>query len=91
CVDDGAALVNASGATLERIVESVRGVGTLIGEIAAASTTQAERLGALSGGIGELDEVTRSNAHLVEETAGAGATLAERAGGLAGALDRFRV
>lgn len=70
-VGQGSHLARESGEVLDDIVQAVKKLDDLIGEIARSSTHQAEGIGKVTGAIGELESVTQQNAALVEQAAAA--------------------
>jgi methyl-accepting chemotaxis protein len=67
-VNSGSKLVAQASENLDGIVESVKGVTALMGEIAHESKEQASSIVEISTSIREMDEMTQHNAALVEET-----------------------
>ncbi|MDB5103458.1 MAG: methyl-accepting chemotaxis sensory transducer [Fibrobacteres bacterium] len=55
----------------DRIVESVRKLAQLIGEVSAASDEQSKGIGQISTAVEQMDKVTQSNAASAEESASA--------------------
>jgi methyl-accepting chemotaxis protein len=90
-VDTGSRQVNAAGATMQEIVESVRQVSALIAEIAAASAEQSSGIGQVNTAITQMEQVVQQNASLVEEATAATESLREQAGVLLHAVSRFKV
>jgi methyl-accepting chemotaxis protein len=90
-VGEGAGLVKAAGASMVEIDEAVRRVTTIISEIRAASSEQADGVGQVNVAVTQLDHSTQQNAALVEETAAAAGSLNEQAGRLAQAVSVFRL
>jgi methyl-accepting chemotaxis protein len=82
-VDSGSRLVNQAGATMEEIVQSVRRVADIMGEITAATSEQSAGIEQIHQAISQMDQVTQQNAALVEEAASAAQSLQESAAGLA--------
>ena len=78
-VDEGSRLVNESGATLEEIVNGVKKVTDIVGEIAAASKEQAAGIDEVNRAIVQMDEMTQQNAAMVEQAAAAAESLGEQA------------
>ena len=78
-VDEGSRLVNESGATLEEIVNGVKKVTDIVGEIAAASQEQSAGIEEVNKAIVQMDELTQQNAALVEQAAAASESLGEQA------------
>jgi methyl-accepting chemotaxis protein len=90
-VEDGTRLVAEAGRAIGGIVEQVRRVDVLIGEISSASSEQATGLGQVGEAVTQLDQVTQQNAALVEESAAAADSLRTQADGLARAVASFRL
>jgi len=89
-VTDSSALVNQSGKTLEEIVDSVKRVTDVIGEISASSQEQSAGIDQVNKAIMEMDETTQQNAALVEEAASAGESIREQAEDLMDQVSFFR-
>ena len=62
-----------------------------MGEITAATQEQSQRIGQVSGSVGELEEMTQQNAALVEEGAAAADSLKDQAGRLTQMVGTFRL
>jgi methyl-accepting chemotaxis protein len=90
-VKTGAALVDTSGETLAKIVESVNQATDLVTEIATASRQQAAGIEQVTTAIAHMDEITQQNAALVEQAAAASKSMEEQAGALAELVSFFRV
>ncbi|HSG90379.1 MAG TPA: methyl-accepting chemotaxis protein [Pseudomonadales bacterium] len=88
-VEEGARLVNASGAALREIVASVSQVSQVVAEIAAASQEQSSGIGQVNLAVAEMDEMTQQNAALVEESAAAAEAMGIEAERLLELLDFF--
>jgi methyl-accepting chemotaxis protein len=78
-VDTGARLVDQAGITMGDIVESVRKVTDIIGEITIASEQQLDGIEQISAAINHLDEMTQNNAALVEASLAASNSLEQQA------------
>jgi len=89
-VDTGTALVGNTGTIIGDVVEQVRRVTVLVGEITASSSEQNSGIGLLNSSINRLDEATQHNAALVEETAAAAASLRQQADALVASVSVFR-
>ncbi|PXW17582.1 methyl-accepting chemotaxis protein [Paraburkholderia caballeronis] len=76
-VDAGTRLVDEAGATTQSVVNSIRRLADLMGEITAASQDQAQGIEQVHRVIEQMDDATRRNAALVEEAAAASASLHE--------------
>ena len=90
-IDDGAVLVQAAGAAMQRIVGSVGEVNGLIGDITLASAEQGGGIVQVHRSVGELDQMTQQNAALVEESAAAAESLKDQAVRLNLAVQRFQL
>ena len=90
-VESGSRLVQDAGSTMSQIVQSVRRVTDIIGEITTASAVQSTDIGEVSITVTQLDEMTQQNAALVEQSSAAAESLREQAGRLSQAVARFRV
>ena len=80
-----------AGSTMGQIVQSVKRVTDIIGEITASSNAQSSDIGQVSSTVTQLDQMTQQNAALVEQSSAAAESLREQAGLLAQAVARFRV
>ncbi|WP_296000496.1 methyl-accepting chemotaxis protein [Rugamonas sp.] len=90
-VDAGSALVNQAGMTMSEVVDSIRRVTDIMGEITSASVEQSSGIEQVNQAIGQMDEVTQQNAALVEEAAAAAASLQEQADALAQVVAVFKL
>jgi methyl-accepting chemotaxis protein-1 (serine sensor receptor) len=90
-VDDGTNLVNQAGATMEQIVDSIKRVTDIMGEIAAATQEQSAGIEQVNQAISQMDQVTQQNAALVEEAAAASEAMQDQAGKLAKAVSVFKL
>ncbi|MDD5480714.1 methyl-accepting chemotaxis protein [Rhodoferax sp.] len=89
-VASGTQLVSDAGATMTDIVNSVRKVADVIGEITATSGEQSSGISEINGAIGNLDQMTQQNAALVEQSAAAAESLRDQADQLARAVAVFK-
>ena len=90
-VENGTRLVADAGRTMGDIVDQVRRVGTLIGEISNASGEQSRGIGQIGDAVTQLDQVTQQNAALVEESAAAAESLRVQADALTRTVATFRL
>ena len=90
-VDAGSRLVGDAGSTMQQVVEQVRSVASLVGEISHATAEQSNGIGLVNGAVGELDGMTQHNAALVEQSTAAAMSLREQAERLAELVGRFRL
>ncbi|MEA3121464.1 MAG: methyl-accepting chemotaxis protein serine sensor receptor [Paraburkholderia sp.] len=85
-VASGSELVGRAGATMAQIVQAVRRVTDIMGEISAASEEQSTGIESVNRALAQMDDVTQQNAALVEEAAAAAASLEEQTRQLNGVL-----
>jgi len=90
-VESGSRLVQDAGSTMDEIVNSVRRVSDIIGEITAASSEQSRGIGDVNSAINVLDQMTQQNAALVEQSAAAAGSLKDQALKLEQAVRAFRL
>jgi methyl-accepting chemotaxis protein len=90
-VDAGSKLVNEAGATMDEIVDSVRRVTDIMGEITSASMEQTAGIDQINVAITQMDQVTQQNAALVEEASAASEAMQEQAHKLAQVVSIFKL
>jgi methyl-accepting chemotaxis protein len=90
-VGAGSKLVTEAGATMAEIVQSVRRVTDIMGEISAASSEQTAGIEQVGQAVTQMDHVTQQNAALVEEAAAAAQSMSEQAQGLRTAVAAFKL
>lgn len=90
-VDIGAKLVDQAGGTMNEIVESIRRVTDIMGEITTASQEQAIGIEQVNHAIDQMDQVTHQNAALVEENAAAADQLQDQAVNLSQVVSVFQL
>ena len=78
-VAQGTALVDQAGSTMTEVVDSIRRVTELMGEISAASNEQSQDVARVGVSIAQMDDVTQQNAALVEQMAAAATSLSTQA------------
>jgi uncharacterized phage infection (PIP) family protein YhgE len=74
-VEQGTAQVDQAGLTMTEVVNSIRRVSDLMGEISAASNEQSQGVTQVGEAVTQMDQVTQQNAALVEEMAAAASSL----------------
>jgi len=89
-VEAGSRLAQDAGSTMADVVNSVRQVTDLIGNISAATAEQTTGIGQVSEAVSQLDQATQQNAALVEESAAAADSLQQQAVKLVDAVNVFR-
>jgi len=90
-VDLGTKLVEQAGATMTKVVSSIKSVADMVNEISHASKEQSEGIEQVNQAITQMDQVTQQNASLVEESAAATKTLQDQASNLAKIVSAFQV
>jgi methyl-accepting chemotaxis protein len=78
-VEAGALLVDEAGSTMRGIVDSIKSVTDIVGEISAANSEQTSGIEQINQAITQMDTVTQQNAALVEEAAAASQALQSQA------------
>jgi len=89
-VDAGGTLVHQAGATMNEIVESIRHVTDIMGNIAEASSYQTEGIQRVNEAVNDMNHVTQQNAALVEEAAAAAQSLQDQAAQLEDVVSIFK-
>ncbi|MDR7380363.1 methyl-accepting chemotaxis protein [Rhodoferax ferrireducens] len=90
-VEHSTRLVNDAGTTMTEVVQSVKRVTDIIGEIAAASQDQSQGIDQINGAITAMDGVTQQNAALVEEAASAAESMRSQAERLSQQVSVFKL
>jgi methyl-accepting chemotaxis protein len=90
-INDGTAVVEKAGSTIEEVVSNAQRINTLLSDVATSSREQAEGVSQVGESIQNLDRSTQQNAALVEQTSAAASALADQAQALVGKVDRFRL
>ena len=90
-VGAGSVLVHQAGSTMTEIVDSIRHVTAIMGEVATASAEQTSGIGRVNDAIAEMDHVTQQNALLVEDAANAAQSLQDQAGHLELVVSVFKL
>ena len=90
-VDAGTRLVQDAGTTMGEIVQGVRRVADIVGEIATAAAEQKDGIGQVNVAVQRLDEMTQQNAALVEESAAAAGSMRSQAEQLNALVSAFRL
>ncbi|MGV2292795.1 methyl-accepting chemotaxis protein [Trinickia sp. YCB016] len=90
-IEAGSGLVQTAGTTMNEIVDGVRSIASVIGEISVATSEQSTGLGQVNQALSQLDNVTQQNAALVEQSAAAASQLREQAATLAQSVGTFKL
>lgn len=78
-VEQGTALVDQAGSTMQEVVSSIRRVTDIMGEISAASHEQSLGVAQVGEAVTQMDQATQQNAALVDEMAAAASSLKSQA------------
>jgi len=89
-VERGSSLADQAGETMNEVVQAIRSVTGLVGEISAASQEQSQGIAQVSEAVAQMDQGTQQNAALVEQSAAAAESLREQATVLVEAVAVFR-
>ena len=90
-VEQGTALVDRAGATMQEIVASIRRVTDIVGEITTASAEQHAGVTQVGQAVTQMDRATQQNAALVEQSAAAADSLRQQAQQLVQAVAVFKL
>ena len=90
-VEQGTSLVDQAGVTMAEVVDSIRRVTDIVGEISSASTEQSLGVNQIGEAISQMDQTTQQNAALVEEMAAAASSLKSQAQELVHAVAVFQI
>ncbi|NML32083.1 methyl-accepting chemotaxis protein [Paraburkholderia antibiotica] len=90
-VHSGSELVGRAGTTMDEIVQAVRRVTDIMGEISAASEEQSGGIEQVNRAVVQMDSVTQQNAALVEQAAAAAASLEDQTRQLQAVLSGWKV
>jgi methyl-accepting chemotaxis protein len=78
-VELGTKLVDQAGTTMNEVVDSIRHVTNIMGEITGASAEQSRGIEQINQAIIDMDNVTQQNAALVEQAAAAAGAMQDQA------------
>ncbi len=90
-VEQGTALVDQAGVTMTEVVNAIKRVTDLVGEISAASNEQSADVAQVGQAVARMDQSTQQNAALVEEMAAAASSLKSQADELVGTVAVFKL
>ena len=90
-VEQGTALVDQAGNTMQGVVQSIQRVADIVGEISVASQEQNAGVNQVAAAVSSMDQATQQNAALVEESAAAAASLRQQSHQLVEAVSVFRI
>ena len=90
-VDNGTEIARATEKAFQEILGSSVKVADLVGEIATASSEQAQSIHEIGQGLDQIDQVTQQNTANAEETAAAAEELSSQARELSSLMEKFRL
>jgi methyl-accepting chemotaxis protein-2 (aspartate sensor receptor) len=90
-VEQGSALVDQAGATMNEVVTAIKRVTDIMGEISTASGEQSAGVAQIGEAVSNMDQTTQQNAALVEEMAAAASSLKNQAQELVQAVSVFKL
>ena len=90
-VGAGVNLVGQTGEALQRIVEQVASIDSLVNQIAASANEQSTGLHEVNIAVNQMDQVVQQNAAMVEQATAATHSLKGEARELANLVSRFKV
>jgi methyl-accepting chemotaxis protein len=90
-VDSGSVRVKQAGVTMQEIVQAVRQVTTILGDISGALMQQSHGIEQVNQAVAHMGQVTQQNAALVQQAAGAATALAGRASQLQKVVGEFKL
>ncbi|MBT3069188.1 methyl-accepting chemotaxis protein [Rhodoferax sp. U11-2br] len=90
-VEQGTALVDKAGSTMTEVVNSIKRVTDIMGEISAASNEQSLGVSQVGEAVTQMDRATQQNAALVEEMAAAASSLRSQAQDLVQTVAVFKL
>ncbi len=90
-VEQGTVLVDKAGVTMTEVVNSIRRVTDIMGEISAASREQSSGVAQVGEAVTQMDQATQQNAALVEQMAAAASSLKSQASDLVSAVSVFKI
>ncbi|MBC7682186.1 MAG: MCP four helix bundle domain-containing protein [Ferruginibacter sp.] len=90
-MDRGTTLVDKAGHTMTEVVDAIRSVTTIMGDISAASTEQSLGVSQMGEALVQMDQATQQNAALVEQMAAAASSLKAQAEELVSTVSVFKL
>lgn len=90
-VEQGSAIVEQAGITMQEIVQAIQQVTSMVGEISLASQEQSRGVHQVSEAVRQMDQATQQNAALVEESTAAASSLRQQSQQLVDAVAVFQL
>ena len=90
-VEQGTVLVDRAGTTMQDVVNSIRRVTDIVGEISTASSEQSTGVSQIGEAVTQMDTTTQQNAAMVEQGAAAAESLKAQARDLVSTVSVFKL
>jgi len=90
-VEHGSALVDKAGETMSEVVNAIKRVTDIMGEISAASNEQSIGVSQVGEAVSQMDQAVQQNAAMVEEMAAAASSLRSQAQELVQTVAQFKL
>ncbi|HJW12407.1 MAG TPA: methyl-accepting chemotaxis protein [Albitalea sp.] len=90
-VEQGSALVDQAGVTMQEVVSAIQRVTEIMGEISTASAEQSAGVANVGAAMNKMDQTTQQNASLVQESTAAAESLKAQAQQLVQAVSVFKL
>ncbi|KQU80704.1 hypothetical protein ASC88_14145 [Rhizobacter sp. Root29] len=90
-VEQGTLLVDRAGTTMQDVVNSIRRVTDIVGEISTASSEQSTGVSQIGEAVTQMDTTTQQNAAMVEQGAAAAESLKAQAQDLVNTVAVFKL
>ena len=90
-VETGSRLVGQAGTTMTEVVESVKRVTSIMGEITAANREQTASIARVNASIERMDAVTQQNASMVDDASSSAQSMSAEADKLSQAISVFKL
>lgn len=85
----GVELVAGTGDALDRIVEKIEHIATLVDQISVSTDDQARNMQSINHAVGEMDKMTHRNAAMAEQSTAASRSLVSEASEMAELIGQF--
>ncbi|HEX5785378.1 MAG TPA: methyl-accepting chemotaxis protein [Burkholderiaceae bacterium] len=90
-VNEGTALADTAGNTMQEVVNSIVSVTDIVGTISTASAEQAHGVSQVGQSVSSMETVTQQNSAMAEEMVAVAVNLKEQAGDLISAVNVFKL
>jgi methyl-accepting chemotaxis protein len=90
-VESGSVLVDQAGETMTRVVDAIKRVTDIMGEIRSASSEQSAGVNQVGEAVTQMDQTTQQNAALVEQMAAAASSLESQSNSLVELVAAFNL